>query len=130
MPERTQRLIVVPELVDQLLYHDLSRTELEIGPLNRYMDRSLVQEADTTMLVREVKGVFPEYKPHVEPHIHDVSEIYGIIGDLTVEVILEGERHRVRGPVCIFVPAGMMHAIHYVEGSGYLVAVLRKGMYE
>ena len=66
----------------------------------------------------------------MEPHRHDASQLYGIIGDLKVEVFLEDERHEVQGPACIFIPAGMKHVLREMSGSGLLVVVVTQGKYE
>lgn len=80
-----------------------------------------------SIAIREIKQIPPDYKSHIEPHKHEVSEVYGVIGDLSVEFILEGERREVTGPASLFIPAGMMHACRPLRGSGYFLAVHRSG---
>ena len=126
MPGKTDRFIVKPKPVEQLVHHDMSK----IAILNTFMDSSMVPEADVVLLVNEIKKVAPNLEQYVEPHTHDATQLYAIIGDLKVEVFLEDERHEVQGPACIFIPAGMKHVLRETSGSGYIVVVVRQGEYE
>lgn len=130
MARKTDRLIVAAQEMRSLVYHDAARAARELGPLINYMDSDLVPEADIVVHVREVRRVPPGFKSHVEPHTHEVSEFFGIIGDLTMEFILNGERHEVSGPHGIFVPPGVSHTLRPLRGKGYLLVVVRKGVYE
>lgn len=129
MPGKTDHLIVKAQLIEELAYHDTARAKREIGPLYNYMEDSLIPSADILVHVREVKQVPPGFKPHVDLHKHDVSSVYSIIGDLTMEITLEDEKHEVSGPGSVFIPAGMMHAVCPLKGTGYLVVILRSGKY-
>ena len=126
MAGKTGRFIVHPKPVEQLVHHDMSKIKV----LNTFMDSSMVPEADVVLMVNEIKKVAPDIEHYIEPHKHDATQLYTIIGDLTVEVFLEDERHEVQGPACIFIPAGMKHALRELKGSGYLVVVVRQGKYE
>ena len=126
MAGKTDRFIVHPKPIEQLVHHDMSK----ISVLNTFMDGSMVPEADVVLLVNEIKKVAPNLEQYVEPHTHDATQLYAIIGDLTLEVILEGERHEVSGPAAVFIPAGMTHTLRPLRGNGDLVVVLRKGKYE
>lgn len=131
MPGKTDRFIVTPQPVEQLVYHDLVKLKLQGRTVKKMMDSSLVPEADITV----IGGTRTEVKEGpresiVEPHTHEVSELYVILGDLVDEVILDGERHEVTGPACVFIPAGMTHAICALRGSGYTLAIVRAGKYE
>ena len=82
-------------------------------------------------MIREVKQVPPpDFKAHVEPHKHRVSSLYGVIGELTIEVTLDGEKHEVSGPGSVFIPSGVVHTVRYLKGHGYLIAILMSGKYE
>jgi len=129
MTSKTNRLIVSPKPAEQLAAHDMSKFRRAGGSLDIYMDSSLVPEADTVLLVSDVKGV-TQSGHHIEPHKHDVSEIYGVIGDVTMEVLLEDERHEVTGPACVFIPAGMTHRCRVLHGNGVIVGIVRKGKYD
>lgn len=128
MTGKTGRFIVTPRLLEELTYHDMRLREM--GPLYTFMDRALVPEADVVVLVHDVKKVPPNFKPYVEPHTHEVSQLYNLIGELTFEATLDGERHEVTAPASIFIPAGVKHTIRPLRGSGYVVVVLRSGKYE
>lgn len=124
MTRKTDRFIVTPQLVEELLYHDTSSASKRPGKRLKYMDASLLPEADITVLVRSTLSVSPDMKSHVEPHKHDVAQIYGVIGELTIEVMLDNELHEVTGPVSVFIPAGMTHTVRVVGGSGHVVIIL------
>ena len=131
MPRKTDRFIVTPQPVEQLVYHDLAKRKQEGRTVQKMMDSSLVPEADMTVM----GGNRIELKEHplkaiIEPHKHEVSELYVILEDLVLEVILDGERHEVTGPACVFIPAGMTHTFRILVGSGCVLAILRAGKYE
>lgn len=130
MTSKTDRFVVAARPSEQLAYHDYTKLHPEDRTSKMMMDSSLVPEADITVVGgrREIKP--GRYWPVPEPHKHEVNELYMILGDLTVEVILDGEGHEVTGPTCVFIPAGMMHTIRMIRGSGYSFAILRAGKYE
>jgi len=131
MTGKTDRFIVSPQpVVEELVYHNMAQIRRVPGTHNTFMDSSLVREADILLHVREVKEVPSALEFDAEPHKHDVSQLYGIIGELTLEVILDGERHEVKGPACVFIPAGTTHTLRLLKGNGYLLAILRKGKYD
>lgn len=118
-----------PPGIPDLPYHDNVRANQELGPIHRYMNSSLVPEADMGVSVREIKQVPPDFKPHLQPHKHDWSEVYAVIGDLTVEYTLGDETREVTGWSAFFIPAGTAHTYRPVRGSGYVVIVERSGEY-
>jgi hypothetical protein len=130
MSRKTDRFIVRPRIREELIHHDIDRAKQQIGLSYNYMDSSLVPEADIHVGLQEVKQVPPDFKPFIKPHKHDVSQFYGIVGDLSIEVTLEDERHEVNGPASIFIPAGMIHSFCPLRGSGYIIIVLGKEKYE
>jgi len=129
---KTERFIVTnpPVSGEVPLHFDADRVSEELGTPYTYMDSSLVPEADMRFSLRHIKNVPPDFKPYVEAHKHEVSQLYVFIGDLTYEVILEDERHEVTGPATIFIPAGMPHSLCPLRGSGYTVTVVRAGKYK
>ena len=128
MASETGRFIVAAQLTtEELAHHDMRRAREALGPHYNYMSSSLVPEADMYFDLMHVEKVPPDFKSHVEPHKHQVSQLYAIIGELTIEVILEDERHEVSGPAAVFIPAGMTHTICPLSGSGYLTVVTRAG---
>ena len=130
MSGKTDRFVVRPQLTGEIAHHDMSRARQEMGPSYNYMDQSLVPEADIVVHLTEVRQVPSDFSPYVEPHQHEVSSFYGIVGELTVEVTLDGERHEVTGPASVFIPPGVMHSIRPLRGKGQMIIVLRRGNYE
>jgi hypothetical protein len=116
MEQKMKRFIVKPQAIEELVHHDIPKMEQEIGPLFKFMDREMVPESDVTLLVRQVNR---EVK----------DELYCLLGDVELEVMLGAEKHRVKGPASILVPAGMQHAIRFAGGKGYLVNVLSGARY-
>ena len=130
MARKTERYIVRPKPVGEIVHHDMNRVKQQgISPYI-YMDESLVPEADLVVHFSEITQVPPDFKPYVDPHKHEVSSFYGIVGELTVEVILDDEKHEVTGPASIFIPPGMMHAIRPLRGKGHMMVILRRGNYQ
>ncbi len=129
MAGNTERFIVKARRVksDKHLARPEEEMEMLGEPTWTYMSSSLVPEADIRCGVRHIKQVPPDSKPFVDMHSHPVSSVYLIIGDLTLEQNLEGEKHEITGPAAVFIPAGMMHALRPVRGSGYLVSIMRQG---
>ena len=134
MARKIDKYVIVPEHVDPerpVPYHETStRIDRELGPGLSYASNNLVPGADMRIGVRKIKQVPPNYVSHLAPHKHEVSEVYGVIGDLTVEFILDGETREVTGPASMFIPAGMMHTYRPVRGSGYFMIVYRGGDYQ
>ena len=99
MAAPADRFIVRPTPVGEIPHHDMSRfhEERDVVPMN-YLDDSLLPEADLVVHVSEVKRVSPDFQPYVKPHQHEVSSFYGLVGDLTVEVLLGDEKKEVTGP--------------------------------
>ena len=50
----TKRLITSPNLINDLVYHDITKMQREVGPLWKYMDGSMIPESDVTVLVRDI----------------------------------------------------------------------------
>ena len=132
MAGKTEHFIIAPPPVtgEVPLHHDAARVQEGLGIPYTYMDSSLVPEADMRFVARYIKNVPPDFKPYVEPHKHDVSQLYVLVGDLTYEITLEDERHEVTGPATVFIPAGMTHSLHPLRGSGYIMTLVRTGKYE
>jgi hypothetical protein len=130
-PGEIDKFIVKPKRIEELIYHDISRMENETGPLFRFMDREMVPESDVTVLVRDVRkevsmasGIGPSF------HRHDSNQIYCLLGDLAVEVIMGSEGKLVQGPASILIPAGTDHAIRFSGGKGFLVNILSRSEYK
>ena len=130
-PGEIEKYIVMPKRVEELIHHDISRMEKKAGPLFRFMDGSMVPEADVTVLVRDVqREVSRETGVGPSLHRHDSNQIYCLLGDLAVEVIMDGQKRLVQGPASILIPAGTDHAIRFSGGRGFLVNVLSRSQYK
>jgi hypothetical protein len=131
MAGKSARFIVQPKPVGEIPHHEMARVQKEgdLVPMN-YLDDSLLPETDLVVHVTEVKRVPPDFKPYVAPHQHEVSSFYGLVGDLTVEVLLGDEKREVTGPASIFIPPGLKHSIRPLRGKGYMIIILRQGKYE
>ena len=128
--KKMQKYIVRPQLIEELVHHDISRMEKGVGPLFKFMDRQLVEESDVTVLVRKVEKEPPEDEiigPSL--HRHEVNQLYCLMGDMELEVTLGEEKYRAKAPASILVPAGIDHAIRFLKGKGYLVNVLSGAKY-
>jgi len=131
MASKVERFIAAPQPApEEVPYHNMRQAREMLGPQYTYMSGSLVPEADMSFTVRHIEKVPPGFKSEDEPHRHEVSQLYVIIGELTLELVLEDERHEVSGPAAVFIPAGTMHTIHPLSGSGYLAVVTRAGKCE
>ncbi len=130
MAGKTDHLVVKAQRIDEVAYHDTKRAQKEIGPLYNFMEDCLVPGADICIHIREVKQVPPNYQSHVAPHQHEVSSVYSIIGDLTMEITLGEEKHQVTGPASVFIPAGMSHSARPLKGTGYLIMTEKTGKYK
>src|SRR4030042_959766 len=126
MTGKTDRFIVKPQLRENLSHHDMKWIKEQIGPGYNCIDSSLVKEADIHIGLQEVRHVPPDYKQLAQAHKHDTNEYYLIIGDLTLEITLGDEKHLVNGPATVFVPAGVVHTLRPVKGSGYFVVVMKR----
>lgn len=129
MTNKTDRFIVKPRLREILSHHDMKWITEQIGPGYNCIDTSLVEEADIHIGLQEIRQVPPDCKPLAQAHKHDTNEYYLIIGDLTLEITLGDEKHLVGGPATVFVPAGVIHNLRPVKGSGYFVVVMKSKEY-
>jgi len=123
--------IVEPERIEELVHHDIKKMEKEAGSLWRFMESTIVPEADITVLVRKVEQELDQSsKVGPELHMHDVNQYYCLLDEFKLEVTLDDENRVVTGPATIMVKAGTQHKIRFIGGTGVLVNVLCKGNYE
>ncbi|MFC1919228.1 hypothetical protein ACFLWX_00345 [Chloroflexota bacterium] len=126
---KTDHLIATPRKAEQLPFHSAKAEQMKATDWV-YMDSSLVPESDLLINIRKVDFVPPGLPPETEPHSHEASSSYCVIGDVTLEVIIEGNTHRISGPGSVFIPAGARHQARVIAGSGYIMMVLRNGEYQ
>jgi len=125
MGKKTDHFIIKPKLRESLSHHDMKWITEQVGPGYNCIDASLLKEADIHIGLQEIRHVPHNCKPLAQPHKHDTSEYYLIIGNLTLEVTLGVDKHHVDGPATVFVPAGVVHTLRPIKGSGYFVVVMK-----
>ena len=126
-----EKYIVEPERIGKLVHHDIKKMEKEAGSLWRFMESTMVAEADITVLVRRVEQELDQSSTvGPELHVHDVNQYYCLLDEFKLEVTLDDETGIVTGPATIMVKAGTRHKIRFIGGTGVLVNVLCKGNYE
>ncbi|MBI2908240.1 MAG: hypothetical protein HYX92_11385 [Chloroflexi bacterium] len=132
MVEGKMAKLLPPALVlKQVVYHDMDRGEKELGPAFRLVSGDLAPGADIAAGYRLIEKEPPKgFEPHVQLHKHDVSSVYMFLGDLQVEVNLEGEKYIVSAPRAAYIPAGVKHTYRPISGTGYVVVILRGAKYE
>lgn len=117
--------ILRPERVGELLHHDIGKMEREVGPLYNFIDPQKIKEAPAMVFIREVKVEIPARKKiGASIHNHKFDQLYCLVGNLTVDIIMNGKRKLVEGPISFFLPAGLDHAIKFVGGKGYAINIL------
>ena len=128
--KETSRFIVVPQRIREEAYHNIAQVEKEVGPLWKYMDSGMVPESDVTVFVRKVeRDVSADLDVGPSMHKHEVNQLYCLVGEVKVEVTLGADKHVVKGPATILIPAGMNHTLKFAGGRGYLVNVFSGASY-
>jgi len=128
--KETRRYVLQPKEVEPVPYHDIEKAKKAVASANILLDNSMTPDADMVIHVAEYRNLQKPVDTYVDPHKHAFSSFYGVIGDLTIEVTLEGDRYEVSGPGSVFIPPGMMHSIRALKGDGHVLIVLRNGKYE
>jgi mannose-6-phosphate isomerase-like protein (cupin superfamily) len=126
-------LTVKPQVQAELANHDESHLPAAYRPRLLHLGQNLVPEADVFITSRTVDALAEPAEPNVRPHRHDVSQTYLFLsedGSLEVEVEIEGERLQVSAPATTFIPAGKMHALRILRGSGTVISIVRSGTYQ
>lgn len=130
MEGKMARLLPVPPILKEVIYHDMDRGERELGPVFKLVDSELVPGADITVHVRHVQKEPPkDFEPIVEVHKHDFNSVYCFLGTLKVEVYLEGEKHIISAPRAAYIPAGVRHNYRPLSGTGFVVVVIGAAKY-
>ncbi len=122
-----------PQELPALANHAEEALPAAYGPRLVHMSAALVPGADVFITSRTVTGLDAPAEPNVHPHRHPVSQTYLLLSaddSLQVEVEIGGRKAVVNAPASIFVPAGELHTIRVLRGSGNLLSVVRSGVYE
>jgi hypothetical protein len=129
MAEKIDPCIVKPKPLGDLPHHEMDKVKQAMQAFI-YLNDSLVPGADMVIHIGEIKNLTAPFQPYVDQHKHDVSSAYALIGDLTLEVIIEGEKKEVSGPAGVFIPPGKMHSVRPLRGTGYFIVIQRSGKFE
>ncbi|MES2483067.1 MAG: hypothetical protein V4609_13795 [Pseudomonadota bacterium] len=122
-----------PQELPALANHADEALPAAYGPRLVHMSAALVPGADVFITSRSVTRLDAPAEPNVHPHRHPVSQTYLLLSaddSLQVEVEIGGRKAVVNAPASIFVPAGELHTIRVLRGSGNLLSVVRSGVYE
>jgi len=130
MLKQTYGFEVVPEIVPEYGCVAVSKEEEEeYVTCFRYLNKELAPWADISLVVHRVnKEIPPELSTLPKPHAHETVETYAVIGDLTIEIDVEGEKYQLSGkggPATIVIPPGVKRCRRYLGGTGYVIAIVR-----
>jgi 2-isopropylmalate synthase len=128
-----ERLTVKPQELAELANHVETHLPAAYGPRLFHLGADAVDGADVFITSRSVNALAEPAEPNVLPHRHKVSQTYMFLspdGSLEVEVEIEGKRMPVRAPASTFIPAGALHALRILRGSGTVLSIVRSGNYE
>jgi len=91
-----------------------------------YVNKQNAPWADIHIQVYEVIKEIPlELALFIEAHTHEVVETYSLLGNLKIEVDIEGEKHVVSAPGSIIIPPGLKRTFRFIGGTGYLLGMHR-----
>lgn len=133
MTQGPSSLVTRPQELPALANHAEEALPAAYGPRLMHMSDALVPGADVFITSRSVTRLDAPAEPNVHPHRHPVSQTYLLLSaddSLAVEVEIGGRKAVVNAPASIFVPAGELHTIRVLRGSGNLLSVVRSGIYE
>jgi mannose-6-phosphate isomerase-like protein (cupin superfamily) len=128
----SRALTFAPKVQPTLLNHAEENLPQAYKPRLLHLSSDLVPEADLFITSRTVEGLAGPAEPNVKPHRHEVSQTYLFMspdGSLEVEVEIEGERTTTRAPATTFIPAGKLHSLRILRGTGTVVSIVRAGEY-
>ena len=97
----------------------------------RYLNKAIAPWCDVALAVYRVNKEVPQdLSTFMKPHIHGAIETYAVIGNLTIEIDIEGEKHRISGeglpgPSTLIIPPGLKRTRRYLRGTGYVIVILR-----
>lgn len=124
---------VRPQELGGLKNHQDAGLPAAYGPRLLHLGEGIVPGADLFITSRSINGLTEPAERNVEPHRHDVSQTYLVLGDegdLQIEVEIDGRKLIVGSPAAVFIPAGAFHSLRVLHGTGTLMSVLRSGRYE
>lgn len=129
-----EKNFIKPRISEEIKYHNSSIMD-KIGLSYVFLDDSVFPGAGLRMTGRWINGVPEDIPSYVEPHTHDVDQIFLFLSGpektetLEIDFTFEDETTRIKSPVAVFVPKGVPHTQRIVSGSGMLITILKKGSY-
>jgi hypothetical protein len=127
------RMVVAPQEQGELANHVEAHLPAAYQPRQLHLSAERVPGADLFITSRSVVGLAEPAEPNVLPHRHTVSQTYMFLSpdaSLEVEVELEGTKTFVRAPATAFIPAGALHALRILRGTGTVLSIVRSGTYD
>lgn len=124
--------ITVPRELETLAHHDESRLPAAYGPRVVHLHEDMADGADLFITSRRVVKLEAPAEPNVSPHRHAVSQTFLFTsenGSLEFEIEIDGRHERGKAPATVFVPAGAMHSLRVLRGTGTVYSILRSGQY-
>ena len=128
-----RKFTVKPRVQKELANHIETHLPDAYGPRLLHLSAERVRGADVFITSRSVTKLAKPADPNVKPHRHPVSQTYVFISpdhSLEVEVEIAGKRSKVRAPASTFIPAGTLHALRILRGTGTVLSIVRSGTYE
>jgi 2-isopropylmalate synthase len=124
--------VVPPKVLPELAHHAEAALPPAYLPRQFHMGDALVSGADVFITSRSVVDLKEPAEPNVAPHKHDVSQTYMFVSDdgsLEFEIDIDGRHETGRAPASVFIPAGAMHSVRLLRGSGSIISIVRSGTY-
>ena len=129
----TSHLSIKPRVLAELGNHVESGLPSAYQPRLLHLSKELIPGADLFITARSVVKLAGPAEPNVLPHRHSVSQTYLFLSpdeSLEVEVVIDAEELLVHAPATVFVPAGALHVLRILRGTGTVLSIVRSGTYE
>jgi len=126
-------LSIKPRVLAELGNHVEDHLPSAYQPRVLHLSNELIPGADLFITARSVVKLAEPAEPNVLPHRHIVSQTYLFLSpdeNLEVELVIDGEEFLVRAPATVFVPAGALHMLRILRGTGTVLSIVRSGTYE
>ena len=127
------RLSIKPRVLAELGNHVEDHLPPAYQPRVLHLSGELVPGADLFITARSVDKLAGPAEPNVLPHRHSVSQTYLFLSpdnSLEVEVFIDEQALAIHAPATVFVPAGALHALRILRGTGTVLSIVRSGTYE
>ena len=129
----TNRLSIKPRVLAELGNHVEDHLPSAYQPRVLHLSNELIPGADLFITARSVVKLAEPAEPNVLPHRLIVSQTYLFLSpdeNLEVELVIDGEEFLVYAPATVFVPAGALHMLRILRGTGTVLSIVRSGNYE